>query len=104
MLLMSGSRGKRSSKMKSVIALIVGLMFAGLAAAYADFSLTAPNAMQSYLFSISEPGPFQMVLIGLALILFVGFREHQELIDRKTFEADDPAESGPFSFRRHRAD
>jgi len=90
--------------MKSVIALTVGLMVAGLAAAYSDFSLTAPTAIQSYLFSISEPGTFQMVLIGVALILFVGFREHQELIDRKTLEAEDSAESGPFSFRRHRAD
>lgn len=90
--------------MKSVIALTVGLMVAGLAAAYSDFSLTAPTAVQPYLFSIFEPGPFQMVLIGMALILFVGFREHQQLIDRKTLEAEDPAESGPFSIRRHRAD
>lgn len=90
--------------MKSVIALAVGLMVAGLAAAYSDFSLTAPTAMHSYLLSISEPGPFQMVLVGLALILFVGFREHQQLIDRKSLEAEDPSESGPVSFRRHRAD
>lgn len=90
--------------MKSVIALIVGIIIAGLAAAYSDFSLTAPTALQSYLFSISEPGPFQMVLVGMALILFVGFREHQQLIDRKSLGAEDPAESGPLSFRRHRAD
>lgn len=90
--------------MKSVIALIVGIIIAGLAAAYSDFSLTAPTALQSYLFSISEPGPFQMVLVGMALILFVGFREHQQLIDRKSLGAEDSAESGPLSFRRHRAD
>ena len=88
--------------MKSVIVLTVGLMFAGLAAAYS--ALTAPTAIQSYLFSISEPGPLQMVLVGVALILFVGFREHQALIDRKTLEAEDSAESVPFSFRRHRPD
>ena len=104
MMLTNGSREKGGSQMKFVIALIVGLMVAGLAVAYSDFSLTAPTAMQSYLFSISEPGPFQMVLVGVVLILFVGFREHQELIDRKTLEAEDPAEFSRFSFRRHRAD
>lgn len=90
--------------MKSVIALIVGLMVAGLAAAYSGLSLTAPTAIPSYLFSIAEPGPVQMVLIGVALILFVGFREHQQLIDRKTVGAEDPAEPAPFSLRRHRGD
>jgi hypothetical protein len=90
--------------MKSFLALVVGLMAAGVATAYSDFSLSAPTAIQSYLFSISEPGPFQMVLIGLALILFVGFREHQELIDRKALEEEDSAEPRSFSLRRHRAD
>ena len=90
--------------MKSVIALVVGLTVAGLAAAYSGLSLTAPTAIQSNLFSISEPDPFEMVLIGVALILFVGFREHQQLIDRKTVRAEDPAEPVAFSLRRHRAD
>jgi hypothetical protein len=90
--------------MKSVIALTVGLMVAGLAAAYSGLSLTAPTAIPSYLSSIAEPGPFQMVLVGVALILFVGFREHQQLIDRKIVGAEDPAEPVSVSLRRHRAD
>jgi hypothetical protein len=90
--------------MKSVIALVVGLTVAGLAAAYSGLSLTESTAIQSYLFSISAPGPFQMVLIGVALMLFVGFWEHQQLIDRKTLEAEDSAETGRSSFRRRRTD
>jgi hypothetical protein len=82
--------------MKSVIALIVGLMVAGAATAYSDFSLTAPTAIQSYFFSISEPSVFLILLAGMALMLFVSFREHQEFIDRKGLEAEGSTESPPF--------
>jgi hypothetical protein len=75
--------------MKSVIALTVGLISAGVVTAYSDFSLAVSIATQSRLFSISEPGPLQMLLAGVGLILFVGFREHQQLIDRKVFEAEE---------------
>jgi hypothetical protein len=84
--------------MKSVIALIVGLMVAGAATAYSDFSLTAPTAIQSYISSISEPSVFLILLAGMALILFVSFREYQEFIDCKGLEAEGSAESGPVSF------
>lgn len=69
--------------MKTVIALLIGLMATGVAAAYSDFALTSPTAMYSYIFVSSELTPLHMVLAGVALILFVSFREHQELIDRK---------------------
>jgi len=87
--------------MKSVIALMIGLMAAGVAAAYSDFSLTAPSALQSYLSSASESSTFQILLAGIVLILLVGFREQQELIDRKTREADESAKSSPVSSRRN---
>lgn len=69
--------------MKSVIALTTGLMVAGVAAAYSDLPLTASTAVYSFVFSISEHSTLYMLLAGVALILFVSFREHQEIIDRK---------------------
>jgi hypothetical protein len=81
--------------MKSVIALTVGLMIAGVAAAYSEFSLVASTATQPYLFSIPEPNPFLMLLASVVVILFVGFREHQALIDRKAVAAEDPVQSRP---------
>lgn len=81
--------------MKSVIALTVGLTIAGVATAYSEFPLTASTAIQPYLFSIPEPSPFLMLLASVVVILFVGFREHQALIDRKALAAEDLAESSP---------
>lgn len=69
--------------MKSVIALTIGLMAAGIATVYSDFSLTTQTAVQSYIFSVSAPSTFHMLLGSVALILVISFREHQEIIDRK---------------------
>lgn len=72
--------------MKSLITLMVGLMAAGAAAAYSDFSLAAPTAIQ--LFSIAEPNEFQLILVGVALVAIGSFREYLGFIDRKGLDAE----------------
>jgi hypothetical protein len=83
--------------MKSLITLMVGLMAAGAAAAYSDFSLTAPTAIQSYIFSIPELNEFQMISVGVALIVLGSFREYQGFIDRKGLDAKKSADSESLS-------
>jgi hypothetical protein len=75
--------------MESITGLMVAGVTAGVVTAYSDFSLAAPTAIQSYLFSTSELSPVLMLMAGVALILFAGFREHQKLIDRKGLEGEE---------------
>ncbi|MBP6422432.1 MAG: hypothetical protein KA271_06030 [Propionivibrio sp.] len=74
--------------MKSLITLSAGLMAAGAAAAYSDFSLTAPAEIPSYILSIPELNVPQMISAGIALILVVSFREYQAFIDHTEPKAD----------------
>ena len=74
--------------MKSLITLMAGLMAAGAAAAYSEFSLIAPTAMQSYIFSVPELSEFQVILAGVALIAVGSFREYLRFIDRKGLDAE----------------
>lgn len=77
--------------MKSLIILTVGLLATGVAAAYSDFSLTAPAEIQSYIISIPELNMLQMILAGVAVILFVSFREYLTFIDRNGLESEKSA-------------
>lgn len=77
--------------MKSLITLMVGLMAAGAAAAYSEFSLTAPTAIQSYIFSIPELNELQIFLAGVAVIAVGSFREYLRFIDRKGLDAENSA-------------
>ncbi len=79
--------------MKSVLTLLVGLMVAGAAAAYSDFSLTAPTTIQSYFFSLSDLSASKALLLGVAVIMLVGFLENQKFIDRKGLESDTSTDS-----------
>jgi hypothetical protein len=63
-------------------------MAAGAAAAYSDFSLTAPAEIPSYILSIPELNVPQMISAGIALILVVSFREYQAFIDHTEPKAD----------------
>jgi hypothetical protein len=83
--------------MNSLITLMVGLMAAGAAAAYSEFSLTAPTAIQSYIFSIPELNEFQVILVGVALIVIGSFREYLRFIDHKGLDAEKSADSEPLS-------
>ena len=61
--------------MKSFVVLMVGLTVAGAAAAFSGFALAAPTAIQSLVYSTPEPGTGEMLLAGVALMLFVTFRK-----------------------------
>ena len=74
--------------MKSLITISVGLMAAGAAAEYSDFSMTAPAEIPSYILSIPELNVPQMISAGIALILLVSFREYQAFIDRTEPKAE----------------
>ncbi len=63
------------SAMKSVVVLLVGLALTGAAVAFSGFALSAPTAIQSYLYSTPEPGTAEMLLAGAALMLFVSSRK-----------------------------
>lgn len=82
--------------MKSVLTLLVGLMVAGAAAAYSDFSLTAPTTIQSYFFSLSDLSASKVLLLGVAVILLIGFLENQKFIDRKGLESETSTESSSY--------
>jgi hypothetical protein len=79
--------------MKFVLTLLVGLMVAGAAAAYSDFSLTAPTTIQSYFLSLSDLSASKALLLGVAVIMLVGFLENQKFIDRKGLESDTSTDS-----------
>ncbi len=61
--------------MKSLVVLLVGLAVMGAAVAFSGFALAAPTAIQSYLYSTPEPGTAEMLLAGVALMLFVSSRK-----------------------------
>jgi hypothetical protein len=61
--------------MKSFIALTVGLVGIGSEATFSDLAFGAPATIQSYLFSLPEPGILEMLLAGAGLMLFVAFRK-----------------------------
>lgn len=50
--------------MKSFIALTVGLVGIGSEATFSDLAFGAPATIQSYLFSLPEPGIVEMLLGG----------------------------------------
>ena len=61
--------------MKSFIALTVGLVGIGSEATFSDLAFDTPATIQSYLFSLPEPGILEMLLAGAGLMLFVAFRK-----------------------------
>jgi hypothetical protein len=61
--------------MKSFIALTVGLTGTGAGASILDSAIAAPAALHSYIFSMPEPGSVDMLVAGVALMLFVAFRK-----------------------------
>lgn len=77
--------------MKSAIVLSIGLMAAGVAAAYSELSLIPQTTISQSILSTFAASPWQALIAGVAIIAAVSFREHLRFIDRKGAEARSPS-------------
>lgn len=77
--------------MKSAIVMSIGLMAAGVAAAYSELSLIPETTMSSGVFSTLAANPWQALVAGVAFIAVVSFREHLKFIDRRGVEQISPS-------------
>ncbi|MBI5790591.1 MAG: hypothetical protein HZA63_03855 [Rhodocyclales bacterium] len=67
--------------MKTLLALMAGLVSTGAAMAFSDLALDAPGAIQTY-FSTPPTGTSDMVVAGVGLMLYVAHRRVSRSIKR----------------------
>ncbi|MBK9021611.1 MAG: hypothetical protein IPL72_17155 [Sulfuritalea sp.] len=67
--------------MKTLLALMAGLVSTGAAMAFSEFAIEAPVAIQTY-FSTPPTGTGEMVVAGIGLMMYVAHRRVSRSIKR----------------------